>query len=237
MKTMRKLFTAAVLGAASVTGVAHAEPVVSGNIALTTDYQFRGISQSAENPAVQGGFDYGNGIFYAGVWGSSIDFGASGTTEIDAYFGIKPVLNDYLTVDLGVVGYFYPGLDDDFAEADYLELKAGATLTPAAGLSLGVVAFYSPEFTFEGGNALYVEGMGAYTVNDTLSFSGAVGSQSVDEDFYFVDGTTLTDSYTTWNLGGTLSVHGFGLDLRYVDTDLDNEFAEERVILTVRRAL
>jgi uncharacterized protein (TIGR02001 family) len=237
MKTMRNLLTVAVFGAASVAGVAHAEPVLSGNVALTTDYQFRGISQSAENPAVQGGFDYGNGAFYAGVWGSSIDFGATGTTEIDIYAGFKPIASDTFTLDVGVVGYLYPGLDDDAAEADYVELKLAGTFVPAAGLTLGAAAFYSPEFTFDGGDGLYVEATGAFAVNDVVTLSGAVGNQSVDAATYFVDGTTSTDSYTTWNLGGTVALHGFGLDLRYVDTDLDNDLADERVIFSIRRAL
>ena len=236
MKKMRTFFTAALLSAASVAGVAQAEPVVSGNVALTTDYQFRGISQSAENPAVQGGFDYGNGIFYAGVWGSSIDFGTTGTTEVDAYFGVKPVIGP-VTLDIGLIGYFYPGADDDASEWDFLELKAAGSFSPVDGMSLGAGLFYSPEFTFGGGDAIYMEANGSYAFNDTFGVSGAVGQQSVDVTEYFVDGNNLTDSYTTWNVGGTVSVHGFGLDLRYVDTDLDNALAEERVILTVRRAL
>jgi uncharacterized protein (TIGR02001 family) len=237
MKKMRTLFTVAILGAASVAGVAHAEPTVSGNVALTTDYQFRGISQSAENPAVQGGFDYGNGAFYAGVWGSSIDFGASGTTEVDLYAGFKPIMTDSFTLDLGVVGYLYPGLSDDASEADYVEFKAAGTVVPAPGLSLTASAFYSPEFTFDGGDGLYLEAAGSYALNDTLSVSAAVGNQSVDAARYFADGRTFTDSYTTWNLGGTASVAGFGVDLRYVDTDLDNALADERVILSIKRAL
>ena len=48
---------------------------ISGNVALTTDYRFRGISQSDEELAIQGGFDaeFGPG-FYIGTWGSSVDF-------------------------------------------------------------------------------------------------------------------------------------------------------------------
>ncbi len=239
MKTMRKFLTAAVMTAASVagvSGVAHAEPVFSGNIALTTDYQFRGISQSLENPAVQGGFDYGNGIFYAGVWGSSIDFGVEGTAEVDLYAGIKPTIGP-VNLDLGVIAYVYPGLDDDASEADYLELKAAGSISPAEGLTLGAGAFWSPEFTFDGGDGLYLEANGAYTFNDVFAVSGAVGQQTVDDATYFVDGTTLTDEYTTWNLGGTVNAYGFGLDLRYVDTDLENDLADERVVFTIKRAL
>ena len=52
---------------------------ISGNVALTSDYRFRGISQSDEDFAVQGGFDaeFGPG-FYVGIWGSSVDFDTLG---------------------------------------------------------------------------------------------------------------------------------------------------------------
>lgn len=64
---------------------------LSANAALTTDYVFRGFSQTAENAAIQGGFDATHGIFYAGVWASNLDFGGNGAgqdvanIEIDWY--------------------------------------------------------------------------------------------------------------------------------------------------------
>jgi uncharacterized protein (TIGR02001 family) len=76
---------------------------LSANAALASEYVFRGFSQTAEGPAVQGGFDLTCGWFYAGVWASSLDFaGGQGATfdvlgfpfdaslETDLYVGIKP---------------------------------------------------------------------------------------------------------------------------------------------------
>ena len=58
---------------------------LSANVALATEYVFRGISQTAEGPSIQGGFDATCGMFYAGVWASNLDWGVSGTDiEIDA---------------------------------------------------------------------------------------------------------------------------------------------------------
>ena len=98
----------------------------SANVALTTDYVFRGFSQTAEGPAVQGGYDLTCGIFYAGVWASSLDWGDAGdvlrwpimrpltptsrydaSIEMDWYLGIKPVTGR-ITWDLGVIYYSYP---------------------------------------------------------------------------------------------------------------------------------
>ena len=76
----KKLLTAAVTtalmaGLGSTQALAADDFEISGNIALTSDYRFRGISQSNEDPAVQGGFDVSfEPGFYLGTWASSIDF-------------------------------------------------------------------------------------------------------------------------------------------------------------------
>jgi uncharacterized protein (TIGR02001 family) len=223
----------------AMAGVANAETTYTGNVALATDYTFRGISQTNENPAVSGGFDATHGIFYAGTWASSIDFPANAAEmELDLYAGVKPVVGP-VTFDLGVIGYFYPGASNEAAtgEADYYELKAGAAITPAEGFTLGGTLYYSPEFTLDttNGSGLYVEGAASYTISDMFSVSGAVGNQSVEANNYYGVGQ---DNYTTWNVGGTLSYKGFGFDLRYVDTDIDNvSAAKERVVFSIKRAL
>jgi uncharacterized protein (TIGR02001 family) len=250
MRIMKKLLSAAALTAAAtaaMTGAAAAEGSFSGNVALTSDYVFRGISQSDSEIAIQGGFDYANELgslpIYAGAWASSIDFGLDGTVEVDVYGGIRPKLGP-VTFDVGVIGYLYPGMDD-FFEADMVEFKAGASIAPAEGLTLGLTAYYSPDFTFTVGSdedAVYVEGAAAYTISDIFSVSGAVGNQSVDLANYY---GAAGDSYTTWNVGGTISKWGFGLDLRYFDTDLDpslvgpsgDEVSDGRFVATLKRAL
>jgi len=79
----------------------------SGNIALTTDYVFRGISQSDNTVAVSGGFDATAGIFYAGTWASSVSFAPM---EWDLYAGITPTLGAVST-DIGIIAYLYPSAD------------------------------------------------------------------------------------------------------------------------------
>jgi uncharacterized protein (TIGR02001 family) len=84
----------------------------SANVALTTEYVFRGISQTKEGPAIQGGYDLTCGIFYAGVWASNLDWGGTGlfgipgnsvaNIEMDWYLGIKPVTG-HITWDLGII--------------------------------------------------------------------------------------------------------------------------------------
>ena len=92
-KTLFAAATALMLGAA---GAGAAESTYTANVMLASDYVFRGISQTNERGAIQGGFDaaLSNGI-YAGVWASNVNFGtgADGTsTEVDYYGGYSGTL-------------------------------------------------------------------------------------------------------------------------------------------------
>src|SRR5215510_10921162 len=107
MRTIKKTMSLALLaGAAALASAGAASAQVTANVALTTDYVFRGISLS-DGPAVQGGFDYSSPLWYAGVWGSSVNEG----TELNLYTGVTPTTGP-VKWDLGLIGYFYPGADD-----------------------------------------------------------------------------------------------------------------------------
>ena len=207
---LKNLVGATMFTGIMLAGAAHADGVFSGSVALTTDYVFRGITQSRSDPAIQGSFDYTNGSFYAGVWGSSINFGGDESLEADVYSGFRPSLGP-VAFDLGVIGYFYPGAADDAAELDYIEAKLGASITPVEHLTLGATAYFSPDFTGETGEALYTEASAAYAFTEAFSVSGALGNQEIDEA---VD-------YSTWNAGASFTAHGFKFDVRYYETDLD----------------
>ena len=123
---------------------------------------FRGFSQTAEGPAVQGGFDVTCGIFYAGVWASTLDFGGDAIwapvwatrprrchIEMDWYLGIKPVTGK-ITWDLGVIYYTYPNSIDPIGrDLNYVEIKVGASAEIWKDGTLGVTVFYSPDYQLE----------------------------------------------------------------------------------------
>ena len=103
-----------------------AEPAhqVTANIALVSDYRFRGVSQSFNEPAVQGGFDYSHDSgFYVGTWASSVSnnlYLNGGGMEWDFYGGFKLTPLDSLILDLGVIHYYYPGAHyNDASSTDY----------------------------------------------------------------------------------------------------------------------
>ena len=106
-----------VLGAALAAGLAIAaqagdkQLTLSATAAFTTDYMFRGISNSGENPAVQAEFDLTYGMFYAGIWGSNTEFSRDGI-EIDYYAGITPKWScnsSTVTFNIGGLYYTFPG--------------------------------------------------------------------------------------------------------------------------------
>lgn len=95
------------------------ESTLSYNIGATTDYRYRGISQTGKKPAINGGIDYAhNSGFYIGTWASSITWlkdttanpnTTKGPVEIDVYGGYKGSLAEGVGYDLGGLYYWYAG--------------------------------------------------------------------------------------------------------------------------------
>jgi uncharacterized protein (TIGR02001 family) len=211
---------------------------LSANIALTTEYVFRGFSQTAEGPAVQGGFDVTCGIFYAGVWASSLDFGGDAIwgglgnedvahIEMDWYLGIKPVTGK-ITWDLGVIYYTYPNSIDPIGrDLNYVEIKVGASAEIWKDGTLGVTVFYSPDYSLETESVWTVETSFAQVLPKisifTPTFSALVGYQAGHDDAYKVLFANGDDHYWYWNVGLTLGFHEkWSVDFRYWDTSIDN---------------
>lgn len=214
---------AALLGAATLPAYAQSDITISGNANLTTDYVFRGITQTAENPAAQAEFDLGYKIFYLGVWGSNLDFGASGgsdlaSIEIDWYGGIKPVWNKF-TFDIGAIYYTYPGAFDPGGDFNYVEIKTGVSHAFFNDkLALALINYWSPDNFAETGRNDVLEFDYGWTFDKVWYFtptvSGVVGHQWGEKSEGGFD-------YTYWNVGLTLGFNNkppLSLDLRYWDT-------------------
>ena len=105
---MKKVLLAVLLAA----GFSMAQAEVTGNLGLTSDYRFRGISQTQNAPAVQGGVDYAHESgLYIGNWNSSVSslmYTNGAGVESDLYAGFKKDVYNGLTVDIGSYNYFYP---------------------------------------------------------------------------------------------------------------------------------
>lgn len=215
------------LGLSAAASAASAQDVdVSFNAAVTSDYVFRGFSQTGENAAIQGGVDVTIGSFYAGAWASTVDFGDNTTAEIDVYGGFRGEAAGW-SWDGGVIFYGYaPGANSDY---DYIEVK-GAVSRAFGPVTAGAAVYFSPDFFGVDDEATYYEVNAAFTPIEKLTVSGAVGQQLLN----------VSDDYVTWNLGGTWALDdSLGLDVRYHDTDIDSSAvpsASDRFVVTLKAA-
>lgn len=228
---------------ASVSGLVQAqaaapESTLSFNVGATTDYRYRGLSQSRLQPAVQGGIDYADKSgFYVGAWGSTIKFikdtgttnsiaGVKGSTELDLYAGFKASVGD-VAYDVGVLRYQYMGNNlqtvPSYANANTTEIYGAATLgvfTAKYSHSLTNV-FGTPDSK----NSYYLDLSAAFDLGNGFTLVPHVGRQMVNNK-------TVLGTYTdyaltlTKDLGNGLTVSGalVGTDADKVFYSLKNKF-------------
>lgn len=240
---MRKLLTVLTLGLLATTAQAEDKPMAeyfSGNVAMTTDYTFRGISQSDEYFAVQGGYDFAmdNG-FYAGVWASSVDFNTDDTTvdgataELDLYMGYSNTLKDWFDYDVGLIYYYYPG-SDDALNYNFYEVALGAS-RDIGQVTTGISFNMSPEYFGDSGYATYTKLSAEMPVMENLTAAVHYGHQTIEDSAAFGN-----PNYNDWSLGVTYNLAGFDITAAYIDTDLKrSELAdggEARGVLTVSKS-
>lgn len=193
----------------------------SFSITGTSDYVFRGVSQTDNDPTIQGAINLGYGIFYAGAWASGLDWGAvdpNAQVEIDWYGGIKPTWGK-ATFDFGVIYYTYPGSTESaiYGDTSILELKAGVSGEVIDKLTASATVYYSPSVNdFE---YTVIEGTLAYALPTVGIFSPTVSGTYGYQDSY---GPRVVIDYSYWNAGLTLAVDKLAFDFRYWDSDLSS---------------
>jgi len=197
---------------------------VEGGVTFTTDYVFRGISQTDENPAVQGslGIATESGIS-AGIWGSNVYFGGGDEAHVELDYSLA-FANSAAGFDysVGVYYYTYPGVDSDL-DYDYVEFGASIgyaidMVTPSA------VFYYSPDFFGTVDDSYYLGAGLSFQVAENVALYGNIGQQFYDDE----DGDDVLD----WNVGVTVTLAGVDFDLRYTEADLDIDAADGRVVLS-----
>lgn len=206
-------------------------PSVEANISFVSDYRFRGVSFTDENFAVQGGFDLGfDSGFYVGTWASNLSGGGGSNAELDLYGGYGFEAGG-LSFDVGALGYFYPGQNEDL---DYYELygSVGTTLADTVDVALGVA--YAPEQDNVGDeDNTYVYVAGEMPLGESpFSLSASLGY----EDGGFGDPDGDGDSKIDWALGVSTSAFDLDWGLTYIDTSEDGEGLEETVVFSVGKA-
>ena len=212
------IMKAGILGSALFTGLAtpgyadDAAPklTLSGSAQFVTDYMFRSISNTSQNPAVQPEFDLTYGMWFATIWGSNTAFGKH--IELDYYAGITPKWKD-ITFTIAGNAYTYPSSNPDIS---YFELHTGASWSTAPW----TIAFndhWSPDNSQTFGNSNAIDGTVTYAFKGKLwnfftpSINGQVGFQSYEK---------IAQDYVYWNAGLTLGfLKNWSADARYYDTN------------------
>lgn len=198
---------------------------VTGGVTLTTDYRFRGVSQSAEDIAVQGTINLNHSSgFYAGAWASSIDEDtiAYGHTELDLYAGWTGEVTPGLTADVGVLYYIYPNAPID--DTDFIEVYGSlrGSLGPAT-VKVGVNYAFDQAATFSDDNVYLYTDLTAAIPDTPITLVGHLGYSdgSLARFNTFSSGVLGDSNYLDWALGADISLAPVTLGVRYVDTDLD----------------
>jgi uncharacterized protein (TIGR02001 family) len=182
---------------------------LTGSALLTTDYMFRSISNTDQEPAAQVEFDLTYGLFYAYIWGSNTAFGDN--IELDYGLGITPKWKS-ITFNFAGLYYTYPGAT---SEIDYFEALGGLSWT-GGQWTLGVKDYWSPDNFQVFGDSNAIEGSVAYAFSNkwwnffSPSISGTLGYQAYED---------IAHDYTYWNAGLTLGfLEHWSADIRYYDT-------------------
>ncbi|WP_374945253.1 TorF family putative porin [Sphingomonas sp.] len=217
---------------------------VTGSVAIVSDYRFRGVSQSDEQLAVQGGFTIAHKSgFYVGTWGSNLagwgTFGGA-NMELDLIAGFKTPIGGGGTLDVGATWYMYPG---GFDNTDFIEpyAKLSGTTGPL-NLTAGVA--YAPKQqalgpwyrngtsaangVYDRVNAkddnLYVWGDAAAGVPNTgLTVKGHIGYSNGNKGLGpFATSVSPTGEYFDWLAGADYTIPSTPLTLgvAYIDTDI-----------------
>lgn len=206
---MKKVIAAA-LAAALPAFAQDSDVAVSGSVTLTSDYIFRGYSQTDENPAFQPAINvlFSNG-FHINAWASNVDFNDGGEADVEADFtvGYGGEANG-LTYDFGAVAYLYPG---SAGRLNYNYWEAYATMGGKVGDATVTGSFnYTPD-NFGGlDDAAFFQVAVSGPVADKLSLDAAIGTAQVKK--------SAGQDYEYWQIGATYGLGFADVSLRYHDT-------------------
>lgn len=209
---------------------------------LTSDYRFRGNSNSNREAAVQGWvqYDHASG-FFGNIWASTIDFEDEFTydssVEVDFTVGYNHMFSEKTGATVKAIYYWYADADvpAGMPEYDYFELAAALGHDFGVANVSGEIA-WSPDFFGETGDAVALTGEVVVPILDSFLFfdgglaaSGHIGHQWVDQG----------PDYLYYDLGATATWGIISVDLRWHDTDLNRaecsftDWCEGGVVLSV----
>lgn len=237
---LKKTLLVAALAAAFSTPAMAEESPFSANVSMTSNYLYRGISQTGNKPALQGGFDYAHESgLYAGVWGSSISWlsdagvASNAGTEFDTYFGYSGAAGD-ISYDMGFLRYNYPGDYGTNLSADTNELYGAvgykwvtAKYSRSSGNLFGVA---------DSSGSGYLDLSVSYALEDAgVSLGAHYGKQSI--------ANSPASDYTDYNFSMSKDVAGYGFSVMYSKTNVTvidlqgNDLGKGQLVFAISKSM
>ncbi len=205
-----------VFGSTNTVSADESADAITVNLSLSTDYLFRFVSQTREQPALSGGLDWSadNG-FYLGVWGSNVDLGDDAHLEMDFYGGYTYEFESGWMVDVGVIDYEY---FDDQANDNILEVFGSVARGPAS---------FSVYYEVEHGDYYWFEGSVEHKFGP-VNLVASVGRLEPGQG----------SGYSGWSLQAAFPINAFDISVTWADTNGNGErafgaVADSRVILSL----
>ena len=215
MKKLLTILTAAAAATVAVPTVMAAE--VSGNVTLTSDYSFRGWSQTARDPAIQGGFDVGfESGFAIGTWASNVNFGASDAGDVasmewDLYLGWSGEVSDGIELGVQLIHFQYPG-DTDL---NYQEVGVSLSI---GDFGLGV--YYSPEYLAAPNETFFYPHVSySMSLTEEIALDFGVGVNIAKSDDFFGD----SNEYIDYSASASLPLGGVNFGIGIVGTNIGDD--------------
>lgn len=213
----RTLISMALIAGSCVS--AQAVAAASGNIGVTSNYLWRGVTQTADDAAVQGGLDYeSDSGFYVGTWASNVDFGDGTSYELDLYAGFAGEFGDGFGYD---VGYLYYGYPDAPGSIDFGELYGSLSWQ---WLTIGYAHFIHAGDDVAGGN-LDDEGYGYLTADISVPLTEML---TLDIHYGYNHGDVITawfgeDNYSDYHLALGAATQFGDVSFALADTSLNDD--------------
>ncbi|EKE84453.1 TorF family putative porin [Idiomarina xiamenensis] len=184
---------------------------------VVSDYLFNGVSQTQNNPALQGSIDYShqNGV-YAGSWASQVDYSDGSDWEVDFYAGYSQPIDSRWWYDVGLAHYSYYGGDDSSA-GNYQEIYAALGFD-----NWQSKLWYSDDYAGSGARHLIIMLSYQQPITDTLDwFISADRNISLDEQQY--RWSTSNRAYNHARVGVTYRWRGFAVSASAESTNLEDD--------------
>ena len=202
-----------VLGAACMVASGAAQAELGANLGVSSNYYFRGVSQTDDAAAVSGSVDYSNESgFYLGTWMSNVDFGGKEDMEVDLYAGFGNDIGDSgFNYDLSLLYYWYPGAggDQQGGDLDYTEALVSLGYGPVAA-----TLAYTVDSEYDENDAPFIQGDIYYGLTADLPVDIEGFGLSVFVGYYDFDADGKTGvgdlNYTHWGASFAKDAGDFG---------------------------